>query len=78
MDQKANILKMRSKKGEDVKKEMLKLAAEKVAITEQSLNEDEKFLLKNGVSNQGFHYYGSAKFFWLVTSWAPGRWSRPR
>lgn len=63
LDKKGNILKMRSKKGEDVKEEMVKLAAEKVAVTEKALSEDEKFLLKNGTSNQGFHYYGSAKFF---------------
>jgi alpha-galactosidase len=63
LDKKNNLLKMRSKKGEDVKEEMAKLAAEKVAISEKALTEDEKFLLKNGASNQGFHYHGSAKFF---------------
>jgi len=63
LDKKINVLKMRSKKGEDVKEEMVKLAAEKTAISEKALSEDEKFLLKNGCSNQGFHYYGSAKFF---------------
>ncbi len=66
LDKKGNILKMRSKKGEDVKEEMAELAAKKEAITEQALSEDEKFLLKNGCSNQGFHYYGSAKFFGQV------------
>jgi alpha-galactosidase len=66
LDKKSNVLKMRSKKGEDVKGEMGKLAAEKVAVTEKALTEDEKFLLKNGCSNQGFHYYGSAKFFALA------------
>lgn len=63
LDKKANVLKMRSKKGEDVKEEMGKLTVEKTAVTEKALTEDEKFLLKNGASNQGFHYYGSAKFF---------------
>jgi alpha-galactosidase len=63
LDKKGNILKMRSKKGEDVKEEMVKLAAEKTAVSEKALSEDEKFLLKNGASNQGFHYHGSAKFF---------------
>lgn len=28
----------------------------------KSLTKDELFLLENGISNQGFHYYGSAKF----------------
>jgi Carbohydrate esterase, sialic acid-specific acetylesterase len=63
LDKKGNVLKMRAKKGEDVKEEMAKLAAEKVAVIEQALTADEKFLLKNGSSNQGFHYHGSAKFF---------------
>jgi len=63
LDKKANVLKMRSKKGEDIKEEMGKLTAEKTAVTEKALTEDEKFLLKNGASNQGFHYYGSGKFF---------------
>jgi alpha-galactosidase len=63
LDKKANTLKMRSKKGEDVKEEMAKLTAEKKAVTEKALIADEKFLLENGCSNQGFHYYGSAKFF---------------
>lgn len=58
-----NILKMRAKKGEDVKEESAKLAAEIKAVVEQALTEDEKFLLKSGSSNQGFHYHGSAKFF---------------
>jgi alpha-galactosidase len=63
LDKKGNILKMRSKKGEDVKEAMVKLAAEKKSITEQALTAEEKFLLENGCSNQGFHYYGSGKFF---------------
>jgi hypothetical protein len=66
LDKKANALKMRSKKGEDVKEATAKLAAEKTAVTEQALTVDEKFLLENGCSNQGFHYYGSAKFFGQV------------
>jgi alpha-galactosidase len=40
-----------------------KLEAEKRARIEETLTEDELFLLDNGISNQGFHYYGSAKFF---------------
>ncbi len=63
LDKQANALKMRSKKGEDVKAETAKLTAEKEAVIEKALTEDEKFLLKFGSSNQGFHYHGSAKFF---------------
>jgi hypothetical protein len=58
-----NILKMRAKKGEDVKAEAAELALKIKEASDNALNEDEKFLLKNGASNQGFHYYGSAKFF---------------
>jgi hypothetical protein len=58
-----NVLKMRAKKGEDVKEESAKLAAEIKEVSDKALSEDEKFLLKNGSSNQGFHYHGSAKFF---------------
>jgi Carbohydrate esterase, sialic acid-specific acetylesterase len=53
LDKKGNVLKMRAKKGEDVKEESAKLAAEKVAVIEQALTADEKFLLKNGSSNHG-------------------------
>lgn len=63
VDKKLNVLKMRAKKGEDVKEESAKLAAEKLAVIEQALTADEKLLLKTGSSNQGFHYHGSAKFF---------------
>lgn len=48
---------------EDAKQEAAKIEAEKRAKIEQSLTPDELFLLDNGISNQGFHYYGSAKFF---------------
>lgn len=58
-----NILKMRAKKGEDVKEESAKLSAEIAAVVEKALTADEKLLLKTGSSNQGFHYHGSAKFF---------------
>jgi hypothetical protein len=58
-----NILKMRAKKGEDVKEESAKLAAEIKEVSDKALSEDEKLLLKTGSSNQGFHYHGSAKFF---------------
>ena len=29
----------------------------------KALTEEERFLFENGISNQGFHYHGSAKFF---------------
>ena len=51
------------KAGGDWKKEQAKLDAEVRAKIEQALNEEELFLFDNGFSNQGFHYYGSAKFF---------------
>ena len=63
LSKKSNVLKMRSKKGEDVKEESAKLAAEITEVSEKALSEDEKLLIKKGASNQGFHYYGSAKFF---------------
>ncbi|HEX5790439.1 MAG TPA: sialate O-acetylesterase, partial [Luteolibacter sp.] len=63
LDKQANTLKMRAKKGEDVKAEVAKLTADKEALIAQTLTEDEKWLLANGVSNQGFHYWGSGKFF---------------
>jgi len=63
LSKKGNVLKMRAKKGEDVKEESAKLAAEITAVSEKALSEDEKLLLKTGSSNQGFHYHGSAKFF---------------
>ena len=54
---------MRAKKGEDVKEESAKLAAGIAEVSRKALSEDEQFLLEKGSSNQGFHYYGSAKFF---------------
>ena len=58
-----NELKKRQNAGEDTKAESAKLAAEERAKIEQALTEEELFLLDHGKSNQGFHYYGSAKFF---------------
>jgi alpha-galactosidase len=63
LSKKNNVLKMRAKKGEDVKEESAKLAAEIAEVSGKALSEDEKLLIKNGASNQGFHYYGSGKFF---------------
>ena len=44
-------------------KESEKIKAEIRLEIEKALTEDELFQLDNGVSNQGYHYYGSAKFF---------------
>ncbi len=63
LSKKGNGLKMRAKKGEDVKEESAKLAAEIKEVSDKALSEDEKLLLKTGSSNQGFHYHGSGKFF---------------
>ena len=56
-------LKARQKAGGEWKQDQAKLEAEKRAKIEQGLTADELFLLDTGISNQGFHYYGSAKFF---------------
>jgi hypothetical protein len=58
-----NEIKKLQKSGGDWKKLQETLSAEMRAKVEQSLSEDEMFLLDNGISNQGFHYWGSAKFF---------------
>lgn len=63
INKRESALKSRSKKGENVNVEMARLAEEKEALVSKSLTEDDKWLLANGVSNQGFHYWGSAKFF---------------
>jgi hypothetical protein len=59
-------LKERQKAGGDWKKDQAKLDEEIRAKTEKTLSKDDLFLLDNGFSNQGFHYYGSAKFFGQV------------
>lgn len=45
------------------RKAAAKLKKEERAAIEAALTEDELFTLDKGVSNRGFHYYGSAKFF---------------
>jgi alpha-galactosidase len=57
----AGEIKKLQKSGGDWKKQADQLAADKRAKVEQSLTKDELFLLDHGKSNQGFHYYGSAK-----------------
>ncbi|HAS83596.1 MAG TPA: hypothetical protein DCS43_13240 [Verrucomicrobia bacterium] len=47
----------------EMKEAKAKLNLEYRANLEKALTEDELFLLDNGISNQGFHYLGSAKFF---------------
>lgn len=56
-------IKARSKKGEDTKAESQKLSEEINAKVAAALSPEEKFQQENGMSNQGYHYYGSAKFF---------------
>jgi len=56
-------IKRQKKAGEAWKETSAILASEKRKKIEQTLTKDELFLLDNGISNQGFHYYGSAKFF---------------
>lgn len=45
------------------RKAAAKLKKEERAAIEAALTEDELFTLDKGVSNRGFHYHGSAKFF---------------
>lgn len=47
----------------EMKDAKAKLNEEYRANLEKALTADELFLLDNGISNQGFHYLGSAKFF---------------
>jgi len=49
--------------GDARKKAQEQLKQEERAAIEAALTEDELFILDKGVSNRGFHYYGSAKFF---------------
>lgn len=58
-----NEIKKRQKSGEDVRVDQAKLNGEIRAKIEQTFAQEELFLLDKGMSNQGFHYYGSAKFF---------------
>ena len=60
---KQNEIKKRQKEGENVRQDQANLNKEIRATIEKTLTEDELFLLDKGKSNQGFHYYGSAKFF---------------
>lgn len=56
-------IKQRQKSGENVRQEQAQLNEAIRAKVEQTLTQDELFLRDKGMSNQGFHYYGSAKFF---------------
>jgi len=56
-------LKEKKKNGGDWKKEAAQIEKEKRAKIEATLTKDELFTLDNGISNRGFHYHGSAKFF---------------
>ncbi|PQJ29280.1 sialate O-acetylesterase [Rubritalea profundi] len=46
---------------DDLRKQEAKLTELMRRELEKVLTDDELFLLDNGISNQGFHYYGSAK-----------------
>ena len=55
-------LKKKGLKGNDWRKAIGELRAETRIEIEKALTKDELFILDNGISNQGFHYHGSAKF----------------
>jgi alpha-galactosidase len=58
---KAKKLKVKEMSREDRQKAQAKIKDEMRANIEKALTKDELFLLDNGMSNQGYHYYGSAK-----------------
>ena len=58
-----NEIKKIQKSDGEWKKNKADLDAEIRDKVEKTLTKDELFLLDNGISNQGFHYWGSAKFF---------------
>jgi alpha-galactosidase len=49
--------------GDARKKAFEQLQADQDAAMKAALSEEDLWLLENGISNQGFHYWGSAKFF---------------
>lgn len=49
--------------GDERKKAYAEISAEKEKAAAAALTEEDLWLLENGISNQGFHYWGSAKFF---------------
>jgi len=49
--------------GDERNKAQVQLNAEMEAAMAKALTEEDKWLIENGISNRGFHYYGSAKFF---------------
>ncbi len=54
-------LKKQNLERDDLRKAEAKLNVEMNAEIEKFLNADDLFLMKNGISNRGFHYHGSAK-----------------
>lgn len=56
-------LKAQEMSKEERKQAQAKLDEEIQTKIKATLTEDEWFLLENGISNGGFHYHGSAKFF---------------
>jgi alpha-galactosidase len=73
IEKKSKISGAQKKKSKDLKNQGLsddelraknkELQAETQKLIAEALTPDELWLLENGVSNQGFHYHGSAKFF---------------
>ncbi len=61
-----NKLKKQKLERDEHRKAETKLKEEMNAEIAKILNEDELFLLNNGVSNAGYHYHGSAKFMGLA------------
>jgi hypothetical protein len=54
---------VRKLEGDERKAATAELQVEKRAAVEAALSEEELFILDHGISNRGFHYWGSAKFF---------------
>jgi len=60
---KENAIKKKELSREEKKKAYGDIGVETRAKIEEVLSEDELFTLDNGISNRGYHYHGSAKFF---------------
>jgi len=60
---KANALKKEELSPEDLREKHVQLDKETRSAIEDALSEEELFILDTGISNRGFHYHGSAKFF---------------
>lgn len=54
---------LKALEGTERKNAMSAFHKERDEAIRNALTEEERFLFENGISNQGFHYHGSAKFF---------------